>query len=104
MQNGKIYTLGIWRTIPGKEDEFIALWQSFADWTTGHVTGSGEGILLLQADNAQRLVSFGPWEDAESVVRWREKPEFKQFADRARELCDEFDPLNMQVVGHSGSD
>lgn len=100
----QIYTLGVWTTKAGKEDEFITLWQSFADWTTNHMSGAGKGTLLQSADHPRRFISFGPWKDAESVSSWRQQPEFKAFAEKARELCDEFEPQTMLQVGHSDLD
>lgn len=97
----ELYTLGLWKAKPGKEAEFIALWQEFADWTTGSQPGAGEGTLLQGEGEPQRFISFGPWADADSVVQWREQPKFKEFVAMARELCEEIEPQNMILVGRS---
>jgi len=99
--NGQLFTLGIWKTKQGKEAEFIDAWQAFADWTSGNVPGAEQGTLLQHEDTPQRFVSFGPWKDHEGVARWRSSPEFKEFAARARNLCEEFEPQNMILVGRT---
>lgn len=99
---GQLYTLGIWKTKEGKEAEFIEAWQAFADWTSGNLPGSGDGTLLQREDSPQTFVSFGPWESAEDIASWRNQPQFGEFAAQARDLCEEFEPQNMILVGHSG--
>lgn len=101
MGEQQIFTLGVWKTKPGKEAEFIELWQSFADWTAVHMAGAGSGTLLQDAENPRQFISYGPWRDSEAVRNWRDTPEFKDFAARARGLCDEFEPQNMLRVGHT---
>lgn len=98
---GQLYTLGIWTTMEGQESEFIEAWQAFADWTFGSQPGAGSGTLLQNKDTPQRFISFGPWESADSVESWRKQPQFKEFVARARELCEDFEPQNMIVVGQS---
>ena len=99
---GQLYTLGVWKTKAGKEDEFIEAWQSLADWTSNSVPGAGLGTLLQHADTPQRFVSFGPWDSSESAAEWRQQPEFIEFVAKARALCEEFEPQNMILVGQSG--
>jgi heme-degrading monooxygenase HmoA len=101
VMEGQTYTLGIWKTKKGRETEFIEAWQSFANWTSRNLPGAGDGTLLQHEGTPQRFVSFGPWEDAESVAKWREQPRFNEFVAKAQELCEAFEPQNMILVGHS---
>lgn len=98
---GQLFTSGTWRVKQGKESEFVETWQTFADWTSQNQPGPGEGVLLQDEGAPERFVSFGPWEDAGSVVDWRTQPQFVEFVARARGLCDEFEPWNMNLVGQS---
>lgn len=100
---GQLYTLGIWKAKQGREAEFIDAWQAFADWTSASVPGAGAGTLLQHEGQPQKFVSFGPWHDAESVASWRQQPQFDQFVAKAHDLCEDFEPRNMIVVGHSKS-
>jgi heme-degrading monooxygenase HmoA len=101
---GQLYTLGIWKTKKGRENEFIDVWQTFADWTSGNVTGSGEGTLLQDQESPQRFISFGPWDNVENIANWRKEPKFQKFVEKARQLCEEFEPQNMILVGHSSNE
>ncbi len=92
------YTLGIWVVRPGKGDEFEKEWEDFAKWTAQNIAGSGTGYLLKDSASPEKYISFGPWENADAVRIWRERPEFKAFAAKARELCSEFQPHSMSLV------
>ena len=101
MEEKQLYTLATWKVKAGKEAEFIESWQAFADWTTHTQAGAGEGVLLQGEDNPDHFVSFGPWDNAENVARWRAQPEFQDFLSKARDLCEELQPQNMIRVGQS---
>lgn len=101
MKKAQLFTLGVWKTKKGKEAEFIQAWQAFADWTSVSQPGAGEGTLLQHEDMPQRFVSFGPWQDAVSVAEWRKQPQFREFVEKVRILCEEFEPQNMIMVGRS---
>lgn len=97
----QVYTVGLWTVRPGNEAAFISAWQSFAEWTTKHQPGAMTGTLLQDLEQPQRFISFGPWKDAEGVRAWRNLPEFKAFASKAKELCDNFQPSMMKAVAYS---
>ncbi len=96
------YTVGLWTARPGKENAFIAEWEAFAQWTSKNQPGAKTGYLLRDSKNPGKFVSFGPWENEESINRWRERPEFKAFAAKAKELCTEFVPQSLVLVATSG--
>ncbi len=97
-----LYTLGHWTVKAGKEDEFIAGWESFAKWTSEHYPEAGIAYLLRDNANAQQFISYGPWTSEEAVKAWRESPAFRSFAGKVRELCDEFRPRSLTVAATSG--
>jgi quinol monooxygenase YgiN len=97
----QIYTLGNWTTKVGNEQAFITEWQTFAQWTAQHQQGAGIGYLLQDPDHPQQFVSFGPWESPEAVKAWRERPEFKAFVLKVRELCEDFQPRTLVLVASS---
>jgi len=98
----KIYTLGIWTVQPGKENEFIQEWTKFAQWTSKHVPGSEKGCLLQDEKNPLRFISFGPWTSKETIQKWRDSNEFKNFAVTIKELCSDFQPNTLIEVSSSG--
>ncbi|MDD1664638.1 MAG: antibiotic biosynthesis monooxygenase, partial [Methanomicrobiales archaeon] len=87
-----LYAVGVWSVRPGNEAAFIAAWRDFATWTYSHVKGPGKGTLLQDLENPGRFVSFGPWEDLESIQAWRQQPDFRKAFARFMELCDEVVP------------
>jgi len=97
-KSGQIYTLGIWSVKPGNEVAFIEAWKTFAEWTVRHQPGAIGAFLLQDITNPQRLISSGPWKDAESIQAWRGMPEFKEFITRARDLCEDIQPYTLKLV------
>jgi heme-degrading monooxygenase HmoA len=91
-------TMGTWRVKQGKEAEFIALWDSFAQWTSQNHPGAGAGYLIQDLTDPRRFVSFGFWESVEVIEKWREDPEFQGFVNRAQELIDDFQPSTLRLV------
>ncbi len=95
------YTLGTWTAKAGREKELIAEWQKFAKWTSERYPGAGTAVLLQDSENPRRFVSCGPWDNTDSIKGWRESPEFKAFALKVRELCDEFQPRSLALAATS---
>lgn len=95
---GQLYTAGEWVAKPGSEEAFIEAWASFARWTAANVPGAGPAHLTRDKADPLRFIAFGEWDDAASVGAWRERPEFKEFVARTRELCDEGHPGDFQLV------
>src|SRR5262249_20202853 len=99
-ESNRLWTLGIWSAKAGRGDEFKAVWQAFADWTCRNQPGASDAFLLRDAQNADRFVSFGPWETPEAAAAWRNLPEFAAFVSKVRELCDDFQPNTLLEVAH----
>lgn len=96
-----IYTLGIWTARAGREAEFIEEWTSFANWTSKNMPGCEKAFLLRDVKNDSRFISFGPWNNEKSIQDWRNSNEFKQFAAKVKELCDDFQPNTLTVASAS---
>jgi heme-degrading monooxygenase HmoA len=95
------YTVGKWIAKAGKENLFISEWEAFAKWTARTQAGVGIGNLIQNRDRCQEFISFGPWENYGAIKAWRESPEFKAFAVKVRELCEDFQPLSFVLVASS---
>ena len=95
------YTLGMWKAKAGNEKTFIAEWEVFAKWTASNQAGAGTGYLLQDAEHSQQFISFDPWENVDAIQAWRERPEFKVFVSKVRELCDDFQPRFLVLVSSS---
>ncbi len=99
---GQLYSLGVWHVKQGRERNFIGAWSDFAGWTARNQPGAIEGSLLQDLEDPRRFVSFGPWEDIESIRAWRERPEFKGFFAKAKELCERIEPQTLRLVARQG--
>ena len=97
----QLYTLGNWTAKPGYEKQFIAEWEAFARWTARNQPGAGAGYLLQDPEHPRQFVSFGPWDNADAIKAWRERPEFKAFVLKIRGLCDDFQPRTLVPVASS---
>jgi heme-degrading monooxygenase HmoA len=97
-----IYAAGVWSVRPGNEQAFIEAWKEFSAWTALHQKGSGYGNLLQDLENPSRFISFGPWDNLESVRAWRQQPEFRKAIARFMDLCDEVTPGTFRLVAGEG--
>ena len=95
------YTLGIWTAKTGNEKAFVSEWEAFARWTAKNQSGAGTAYLLQDRDHPEQFVSFGPWESAEVIKAWRERPEFTAFVSKARELCSVVQPRSLVLIASS---
>jgi hypothetical protein len=95
---GNPYTAGVWIVKPGHEDEFIAAWRDFAEWTLRTIDGSVWGTLLRDREMPNRFMSFGPFQRIEDIESWRAHPGFAERVGRVRALCDRWDPSTLDEV------
>lgn len=96
-----LYTLGIWTVKPGKEKRFMKEWTEFANWTDQNISGPGKAYLLQDQKNPLQFISFGPWDNENSIKKWRDTNEFNSFVTNVKDLCDDFQPNTLQVVATS---
>jgi heme-degrading monooxygenase HmoA len=92
-----VYTLGVWRVRPGREEEFVAGWDELARWTVE----SGfewSGTLLRDREQPALFVSVGPWPSAEVAERWRSSAGFTDRVARLRELVENVDEASVLDV------
>jgi heme-degrading monooxygenase HmoA len=100
-EKGQLYTCGFWKVKPGHTDTFIQAWGDFARWSAENHPGVGQGRLLQDADKSDEFLSFGPWQSEDHIQAWRDSVEFKDFVERARQLCESFQPHTMRQVASS---
>jgi heme-degrading monooxygenase HmoA len=89
---GQPFTSGNWVVKAGREDEFVARWTEFVQWSIDTM-GAGVSdapILIRETASPNHFVSFGGWKDTETVQSWRRSVAFPERLGRCRELCDEF--------------
>ena len=90
-RSGQPYTAGSWLVSAGREDEFVAAWTEFTTWSLDHANGADSFVLLPDAADPLRFLSFGAWTDADAVAGWRGSDEFRERLGRCRALCEKFE-------------
>lgn len=99
MKKREIYAMGFWTVKAGKEADFIQAWHTFNEWTMQNLPGIIIGPRLIQHVTEPRwLISIIIWEDEDAVQEWRNRREFKDFFNQAKELCDAVGPSNWKVA------
>jgi heme-degrading monooxygenase HmoA len=101
-KEGQPYTSGNWIVKEGSEKEFIARWTDFTQWALANAPGAESFVLIREVADPRRFVSFGAWEDAETVKAWRERPEFQQGLAACRALCEDFRPSDSTLAAAVG--
>jgi heme-degrading monooxygenase HmoA len=84
------YVSGDWRVRAGSEDEFVARWLAFTGWSQTNAPGAESFVLIRDMEQPRHFLSVGTWANLESVLAWRDTPEFARLLGRCRELCEEF--------------
>ena len=77
---------GNWMVKKGKEQEFVARWTEFLEWTRGLVSAS----LIQDEGNPGHFVSIALWDRPESRAAWKSHTAFPGKLGACRELCEEF--------------
>lgn len=91
-------TSGNWIVKPGSEDEFIARWTDFLEWTRDNQKGLVSASLVRASNNPGHFISFADWDSLESLTAWRSTPEFASMFGACRALCDGFDGTNYTLA------
>lgn len=92
-----VYTFGVWRVKPGREEEFVAAWDALGQWTLDRGFDT-HGTLVRDRADPRRFVGFGPWPSAEEAEAWRSEPELRARLERLDELVESYEPGTYDVV------
>jgi hypothetical protein len=88
----KIWTHGVWTVTPGREDDFVAAWRAMALGAVAEFHPPGRPVLMRDRERPNVFRSFGGWDDAATVDRFRKFIE--PHLEVIRELTD-----NMEFYG-----
>jgi heme-degrading monooxygenase HmoA len=100
---GQPYTSGNWVVKAGSEDEFISRWTDFVQWAHDNASGAQNFMLIRDVSDPRHFVSFGAWDDSESVAAWRSGEEFARRLAVCRELCDDFSTTDSTLAAAVGA-
>jgi quinol monooxygenase YgiN len=87
---GQPYTSGDWLVKEGNEQAFIDQWTAVAEWCLEHSPGARSFRLIQDRANPRHFISFGEWDDFDSVSVARSRPTFLKLFRGCQELCDRF--------------
>ena len=82
------YTHGMWHAKAGKEDEFAAAWQAFAEWAFAEAPGAVGAVLIKDVEDPSLFWSFGPWASLDDARAFREVPGFADHIGRMEQLLE----------------
>ena len=99
---GQPYTSGVWIAKPGREEEFVAAWREFAEWTSATGAGRGWAKLLRDREQPTRFVSLGRWDSSEDEEAYRSHPGFAERLSHVRELVDHLERSTLDEVAGVG--
>ena len=92
-----LYTHTRWLVKAGDEDEFVARWNEWVDWS--HRQGlAAQALLLRDLDEPRTFVSFGPWENLSAVRNWRALTDYQERVAHLSEVVESFEPRTFEVV------
>jgi heme-degrading monooxygenase HmoA len=95
----RIWTHGVWRVKPGREDEFIRAWREFAHAAAGEFSDVSEPPTFLRSlERPNVFITFGAWNTLEDIQRFRESEIFRERVAAIRELLDDFEPEPLEEL------
>jgi heme-degrading monooxygenase HmoA len=99
---GQPFTSGRWLVREGSEKEFIGRWSALTLWSLREAEGAQFFYLIQDTREPRRFLSFGAWDEPESVQAWRQQPKFGELLGACRELCDEFEAHDYTLASAPG--
>jgi heme-degrading monooxygenase HmoA len=94
----QVFTHGRWVVKTRREDEFIAAWRDFAEWTKANIDGNQGAWLLRDREEPNRFSSFGAWQGLEAVEAWRARPEFQERIGHMQEMLEDFSAYTLDLA------
>ena len=92
------FASGNWCVTAGREEEFVARWTAFLEWTRVSAPGLRSARLIRDVEDPRHFVSFADWESADAMGRWRSLPGFIEKLEACRDLCEDFRGSNYTVA------
>ncbi len=94
-----VWTHGEWTVEPGREDEFVAAWRDLARSAMAEFSPPDPPTLLRDREHPNVFLTFGPWESAEQIERFRGSALFGERVAGMRELLESFETRTLDEVG-----
>jgi hypothetical protein len=101
MTMGEVWTSGTWTVKAGMQDEFVAAWREFAEWTARQYPGS-RAWLLRDREHPLIFMSVGPFSGDAVVSEWRGSDGFRERIGRIRDILESVEPRTLDEVARVG--
>ncbi len=95
---GRAYTSGSWVVREGNEQAFVDQWTAVADWCLQFSPGARSFRLIRDRRDPRHFISFGEWDDFDSVSVARSRPQFLRLFRDCQSMCDEFSGSDYTVA------
>lgn len=92
------YTSASWVVKEGKEDEFVAGWRDWIEWSRDNVLGLISARLVRDTRQPRHFISLAQWEDPRVRDAWWMLPAFAERVGALRALCESFDGGNYDLA------
>ena len=99
---GQLFRLGLWTVKSENAAEFIAAWQTSAEWLVQNLPAERGGVMLEDMNDSGKFISFAPISVSENVDEAMAKAEFQELMSRVMALCEDVKPNIMRVVAGAG--
>jgi heme-degrading monooxygenase HmoA len=86
---GEHFASGVWHVKQGNDDEFVARWTEFLEWSKASYPSMVVANLLRDRGTAGRYISYSEWSDEASRNEWKQAPEFKARMGACVALCED---------------
>ncbi|MFD0365845.1 antibiotic biosynthesis monooxygenase family protein [Nocardia sp. GCM10030253] len=89
MDAPETYASGNWVVAAGRENEFVASWTEFLDWTKNNAPGFVSASLIHDVADPRHFVSFALWSSPAARSAWQQHEGFASRVGACRAMCDE---------------
>ena len=96
----EVWTHGKWTVTPGRERDFVSLWEELGDWTV-KAFPRARGTLLRDTERPNVFLSFGPWPDSETAAAGEAQRSSREHTAAIRETLELFEPVLLVHVATS---
>ncbi len=90
-----VWTHGRWTVREGHEDEFVAAWLELARSALAEFDPPAPPTLLRDRERPNVFLSFGPWDSAETVDRFRASDVFRRSFETIQPLLESFETFTL---------
>ena len=93
-----VWTHTVWTVKSGREEDFVRAWRAMAREIAADIAMRRPPTLLRDHDRRNVFVSFAPWEDADTVARFRSSEIFRRHVSSMGELLENLEAQTLDQV------